>query len=280
MRKELLEAKARAEALLKRVSGLARPIGAALAAAALLLSSPVAAAPTGALHIGVNVQVIAVVSNLAAQEGAGVGEINLTWTEPFHPGATPPVTYDLRVSTLANIGDNAAFLAASPLTAFTGTPLPAPGAGGGQVAAVVTGLAPGVVHYFSLRVVDALGKAGVWARTNGWNQTNFAQAKTVLPAVITDLTGLAGPGDGQVSLAWTAPSPPPLLSYRVFYATFSVASVGGSTTAWRAQALSSSTVIAATAPPGAVQNAALALNPGVKYYFGVETSNKIGRAHV
>jgi gliding motility-associated-like protein len=281
MKQEFLEATARAEALLKRVSGLVRPLGAALAAAALLLASPAAALnPSSRLNIGVNVQVIGGVSDLAAQTGTAAGEVNLTWTEPFHPSATPPVAYDMRVSSIANIGDNAAFLAAQPLTAFTGTPLPAPGAGGGQAAVVITGLAPGVVHYFALRVKDALGAAGFWARSSGWNQANFAVAKTITPAPITDLTGLTGPGGGQVTLNWTAPAPPVLVNYRVIYATFSVASVGGSTTAWRALALSSSTVIPAAAAPGVVETATLTLTPGVKYFFGVETTNTSGTGNI
>ncbi len=285
MRKEYLEVKARLEALAMRVSGGVRPLGTAalaavLAAAALLPASPAAAANPAALHVGVNIQVIGGVSTLAAQTGTAVGEINLTWTEPFHPGATPPLTYDVRVSSFANINDNAAFLAAKPLTAFSSSPLPAPGAGGGQAAVVITGLTPGVLHYFAVRVVDALSAAGLWTRTNGWNTNNSAVAKTLVPAPITDLTGLTGPGNGQVSLAWTAPFPPLLVSYRVFYATFSVASVGGGTQTWRAAALSSSTVILAVAPPGAVETTVLALNPGVKYFFGVETVNTSGTSEL
>jgi hypothetical protein len=251
-------------------------LGAALAAAALLLASPSGALPAAVLHIDVDVQVIGGVSTLAAQTGTGNGEVNLTWTEPSHPSATAPVEYDVRVSTLANINDKAAFLAAEPLTAFSGTPLPAPGPGGGQAAIVITGLTPGVVHYFALRVKDALGAGGFWARAGGWNAGNFAVAKAVVPAAITDLTGLAGPGDGQVSLAWTAPVPSGSLSYRVFYATFSAASVGGSTVTWRARALSSSTVIAVSAAPGARETPVLTLNPGVNYFFGVETVNPSG----
>lgn len=274
---EFLEAKARAEALLKRVSGLVRPLGAAaVAAAALLLASPASAGNPGTLHVGVDIQVIAGVSTLVAQTGAAVGDINLTWTEPKHPSATPPVNYEMRVSTVANIDTDAAFLAAQPLTAFTGSPLPAPGVGGGQQAVVMTGLVPGVLHYFALRVVDSLGKAGNWARSNGWNATNFAVAKTLAPAPITDLTGLAGPADGQVSLAWTAPSPSVLLSYRVFYATFSVSDVGGSSATWRGMALSSSTVVSAVSAPGVVETAVIQLTPGVKYFFGVETTNTSG----
>lgn len=274
---QLLEVRALVSALLNGAGGLMRPAGAALMAAAVLTASP-ARAQTGSAHvnIGISYQGVAGVSDLIAQTGAVPGEINLTWTEPARAGTTGPHSYDMRVSTIANIHDHAAFLAAQPLTAFTGSPLPVPGPGGGQMATVMTGLAPGIVHYFALREKDSLSAAGIWTRTNGWNQANFAQANAAVAVPITDLTGLTGPGEGQVSLAWTAPVPPVLLSYRVFHATFSVASVGGSTAAWRAAALSSSTVISADGPPGSVQAAALTLNPGVKYHFGVETTNIIG----
>lgn len=274
---QLLEVRALVSALLDGAGGLVRPVGAALLAAAVLTASAARAQTSPArVNIGIDIQGVAGVSDLVAQTGAAPGEINLTWTEPARAGTTGPHSYDMRVSTVANIVDNAAFLAAQPLTAFTGAPLPVPGPGGGQMAVAMTGLAPGIVHYFALREKDSLSAAGTWTRTNGWNQANYAQANAAVAVPITDLTGLAGPGEGQVSLSWTAPVPPVLFSYRIFHATFPVASVGGSTTAWRAQALSSSTVVAATAPPGAVQTAVLTLNPGVRYYFGVETTNTIG----
>ncbi|PIR16140.1 MAG: hypothetical protein COV48_10525, partial [Elusimicrobia bacterium CG11_big_fil_rev_8_21_14_0_20_64_6] len=233
-----MEVRALVTALLKGVGGLVRPAGAALMAAAVLTASNARGQINPAhVNIRIDVQGIAGVSDLVALTGSAPGEINLTWTEPSRTGTTGPHAYEMRVSTLANIDDNAAFLAAQALSVFSSSPLPVPGAGGGQLATVVTGLVPGIVHYFALREKDSLSAVGTWTRSNGWSQTNFALSNAESPVPITDLTGLAGPGEGQVSLAWTAPVPPILVSYRIFHTTFSVASVGGSTTAWRAAAL-------------------------------------------
>lgn len=218
------------------------------------------------------------VSNLTAVMGTGFGEISLTWTHPRRNGQIDPAIYDVRISSTGQISNNAEFNAAAPLSTLSPSPIAAVGAPGGLAAMTVTGLSAGVNYAFAVRQRDAGSFVGIWVRNvaANLNPLNIAMASGALPFPITDLTGLAGPGDGQVSLAWTAPIPPPLTSYRVFHATFSVASVGGSTTAWRAAALSSSTVVAASAAPGAVQNAVLTLNPGLRYYFGVETAGFLG----
>jgi hypothetical protein len=218
------------------------------------------------------------VSNLAAATGAGFGSIDLTWTHPRRIGQIDPAYYDIRVSSTGQISNNAEFNAAAPLSELSPSPIAAAGAPGGTAAMTVTGLGSGVSYAFAVRLRDAGTFAGVWVRNvaANLNPNNFAVASGVTPAPITDLTGLAGPGEGQVSLAWTAPNPPPLVSYRVFHATFSVASVGGSTAAWRAAALSSSTVVVPSAAPGALETEVLTLNPGVRYYFGVETANPLG----
>jgi len=218
------------------------------------------------------------VSDLTAITGAGFGTVDLTWTNPRRIGQIDPTIYDVRISSIGQIANNSQFDAALPLSALSPSPITAVGAAGTAAGMSVTGLLPGVNYAFAVRQRDAGSFVGVWVRNvaANLNPFNAALASGGLPFAITDLTGLAGPADGQVSLAWTAPLPPTLVSYRVFHATFSVASVGGSTTAWRAAAISSSTIVVPTAAPGAIQNAVLALNPGVRYFFGVETSNNLG----
>ena len=157
MRQESLGViKARIRALGERASAAARPLAKAVVLASVLLM-PFAgrAAPSSRLNINIDVHGVASVSNLVAQPGSLAGEINLAWTEPTRSNATAPYSYDLRVSTLAIIANNAQFLAAKPLSAFSSTPLIAPGPGRGQAAIVITGLQPGVVHYFALRERDA-----------------------------------------------------------------------------------------------------------------------------
>ncbi len=220
------------------------------------------------------------VSNLTAVTAPGsvVGEINLTWTHPRRNGHIDPAYYDVRISSTGQISNNAEFAAAAPLSELSPSSPPLPGPYGGLAAMTVTGLTPGVGYAFAVRERDAGSFAGVWVRNVAavLNPLNFAVASGVVPVPVTNLTGLSGPGEGQVSLSWTAPAPPVLVSYRIFHATFPVASVGGSTAAWRAAALSSSTVVAAPGGPGVDQNAVLTLNPGVRYYFGVEAVNNTG----
>ncbi len=218
------------------------------------------------------------VSNLTAVTGSFPGDIELTWTHPRRNGQIDPAVYDVRISSTGQITNNAQFNAAAPLSMLSPSPIAAVGVPGGLASMTVTGLSAGVSYAFAVRQRDAGSFVGVWVRNvvANLNPFNFATANADTAVPITDLTGLVGPADGQVALAWTAPFPQGVISYRVFHATFSVASVGGSTTAWRAAALSSSTVVAASVPSGALQAAVLTLNPGLKYYFAAESTNPSG----
>lgn len=258
-----------------RRHAFARFVTAALwaAAAALVLAPPVAA-QQARLNVNVTVQGIAGVSDLTATPGSTNGLIDLVWTEPSRSGTAPPYSYDVRVSTLGQIPDHQAFLAAQPLAAFSPSAVPAPGPGGGQVGVTLTGLAPGVVHYFAIREVDGAGRFGAWVRSGTRNQDNFANAQFSEPIPVTNLSALAGPGEGQVTLSWTAPLPPVLVEHRVYSATFSVADVGGSTTAWYAAAGVS--IKPAAAPPGGDESLTLSLNPGERYWFGLKSVNNAG----
>ncbi|MDX6771119.1 MAG: gliding motility-associated C-terminal domain-containing protein [Elusimicrobiota bacterium] len=261
-----------------RQADFVRVVTAALraAAAACVLSLPALGVNPSRLNVGVAVQGIAGVSDLTATPGTLNGTIDLVWTEPRRNGTTGPHAYDVRVSTVAQIPDHAAFLAAQPLTALSSSPIPSPGPGGGQAGMVVTGLATGVVHYFAIRELDSLGAFGAWVRAGARNLANFTAATSVAPDPVTNLSALPGPSGGQVTLSWTAPGPPVLTEHRVYFATFSVASVGGSTTAWFAAAASSVSVVPAVAPVGATETAVLSLADGERYWFGVKSANNSG----
>lgn len=277
MRMEYLEACWRsAQALAERVRGSARPLAAALLAAGALWASPARAASSGRVNIGIAVQGVAGISDLNASSGLVPGDIELTWTEPTRSGTSAPYTYDIRVSTTGQISTHAQFLAAQPISQFSSSPLPEPGPGGGRAGLTVTGLVPGVIHYFAIRELDAGALFGAWFRggSKNWNLFNFAPASSATPNPVTNLTALAGPGDAQVALSWTAPGPPTLAFHEVRFATFSVASVGGSTAAWLA--LTQSSVVAAGVGPGGLQTAVLDLEPAERYYFAVRSSNTAG----
>ena len=156
------------------------------------------------------------VSNLTAVTAPGsvVGEINLTWTHPRRNGHIDPAYYDVRISSTGQISNNAEFAAAAPLSELSPSSPPLPGPYGGLAAMTVTGLTPGVGYAFAVRERDAGSFAGVWVRNVAavLNPLNFAVASGVVPVPVTNLTGLSGPGEGQVSLSWTPPAPPHLVS--------------------------------------------------------------------
>lgn len=262
--------------LTKLRKGVVRP-AAVLLTAALAAPSPAFAASVARVSINVTIQGISNVTDLVAAPGTGVGTIDLTWTEPYVNAGTPPYSYDMRVSSVANINTNAEFLAASPLSVVSTTTLPIPGPGGGGAGLTIVGLTPGVTYYFALRERDLPGTTtGSWIRSvPAYNPDNAATAKSIFPAAIADLAAAPGPVSGDVELSWTAPSPGPLLTYGVYFATFSVAGVGGSTAAWTASA--SSTTFPAVAPPGAPESVLLSgLAPGASYWLAVNATNTSG----
>jgi hypothetical protein len=122
-------------------------------------------------------------------------------------------------------------------------------------------------------------------------QLGITPTDTVAPAAVTDLLASANPSvEGQVSLTWTAPQGNaggtpipnwPVASYVIHYATFSVASLAGDTTAWWNLTASSPVVLQ---PPGYVPQAPGQLEastlsnliPGGRYYFGLESVSQGG----
>lgn len=100
------------------------------------------------------------------------------------------------------------------------------------------------------------------------------------PNIVTDLTAVQRPTQGEIRLFWTAPSdyenpvtatPPAVTSYEIRYATFSVAEVGGSTIAWRAAAalLPAAATPAPSAPGSAGEYATISSLTPVVHYFGL-----------
>jgi gliding motility-associated-like protein len=102
------------------------------------------------------------------------------------------------------------------------------------------------------------------------------------PAKITDLTGLASGVAGDVLLQWTAPQessgtvnkPVPVDSYDLRTATFSIADVGGSTTAWFAAAATVTTPVPAL--PSTLQASLTTLEVATTYYFAIKSLDDAG----
>jgi hypothetical protein len=168
-----------------------------LIAAALGGAPSAEAASPARLNIDVTVHGVANIIDLSATPGSSTGTVNLSWTEPYHSGGTAPFSYDVRVSSVAQIQDEAAFGAASSLSAVSGDSPPAPGAGGGTAAFVVTGLSQGVTYYFAVREQDSLGGRGAWVRgpPQTWNLNNYAIATSSKPAA---------PGGGALTAVYAS----------------------------------------------------------------------------
>lgn len=159
-------------------------VWAPLLAAVLGGASPAGAAQSANLNININFNGITGIGDLTAATGASTGTVTLSWTEPYHPGGTAPFSYDVRVSSLAQISDQAAFNVALPLSAFSSSVTPAPGAGGGAAGFVVDGLTPDVTYYFAIEEKDSVSLKGTWLRSTfpARNVNNFAVATSTNPS--------------------------------------------------------------------------------------------------
>lgn len=157
----------------------------AVAALFALATGPARAASNGKLNVRVSPTGIAAITDLAASTGPAAGTVVLTWTEPQRSGTTAPYTYEIKVSSLGQISNNAEFAAAYGLSSFSTTTLPTPGAPGSQASLIVYGLQQGVSHYFAIREVDSSGTplAGLWLRSvpRGFNLNNGSIPRGVFP---------------------------------------------------------------------------------------------------
>lgn len=215
------------------------------------------------------------ITNLKAVTGSQDGEVNLTWTSPGDNGFIGDLingSFRLQYSTLpitsfvdpANIviATNAAVLSTQSY--------------------VVQGLAPGDTYYFAMVALDQYGNRSNWSIGGGNNPQSFARAKftPAAPNLINDLAASPGAGEGDVDLRWTAPASFPGLptaSYQLRFATFSVASLAGDTTAWFNLAAANSVSVTSSKPPGGVENYAVkGLSPGATFYFGIKSVDSSG----
>lgn len=224
-----------------------------------------------ATQVAVPVKGIGKVSDLAASPGPASGDVSLTWTVPRRLGHADPVTYDMRVSSTAQINNNPEFDAAQPLTAFSASSLPPLGAAGERAQLTVTGLMPATTYYFALRLRDAGGFSSVWLQNPVFNPGNFAPAHYVPmpPQPVTDLSAAVA-GLGMVRLRWTAPrnaNLAPIAGYTIKMSTQSVASLGGDTTAWFDLAGSTTLFVSPARPPGSLEELVLSDVPDNQFFF-------------
>jgi len=227
---------------------------------------------------------IAGVTDLTASPNGVSGAVDLSWTEPGRAQTTAPERYAVKVSTLGQISTDAEFASALPLSAFSATAVPAPGAPTSRRVLTVLGLDPFTTHYFALRAEDSGALAGRWLRNEavGRNAANFTvpQYAAFPPESVTDLSAVTGTAAGTVSLSWTAPrnrNYAAIARYELRYATYSVAALSGDTTAWFNLTWASATTLAPAKAPGALESLALTgLDEGALVFFMVKSVDVAG----
>lgn len=141
-------------------------------------------------------------------------------------------------------------------------------------------------------LLSLAGRAGppVWAASPQDATLTVRPFAGVPPASIGDLTANPGTVDGQLRLQWTAPTVmagSSLDSYQIRVQTFSLASVGGSTTTWwnasggfLIQGLYGESpgqaVTRTLGPPGSGSSHSVGLSPGGVYYVAVRSADDLG----
>jgi len=160
----------------------------------------------------------------------GLAQVGLTWNAPTG-GTLTPTSYQVRYS--SNAGATWTELAATGTTTTSAT---------------VTGLTNGTAYVFAVRAISD-------ATTSDWSATS-ATVTPGTPGVPTNVIGT--PGDGRVTLTWTAPTGTPAASgYQVQFA------ISGTTT-WLPE-----TPLAATSASLTVTG----LTNGTAYVFRVRALN-------
>lgn len=136
---------------------------------------------------------------LVATPGPGAGEISLTWQAPASNGGAPISGYNVYRGTSAG---------AEVLHAAIG----------GQTTHVDPGLGDGATLYYQISASNVAGEGPVG---------NEAVASTpAVPSAPLAFSAVAGPGAGQITLAWSTPvSGGPVTGYRIHRASASGAEV-------------------------------------------------------
>jgi len=220
---------------------------------------------------------------------AVIGGVYLQWTAHGDDGedaGTKVRGYVVKYST-----DPAQSPAASDanFNAAPSLPPPAPLLRGSLQTVVYNGLTAAGTYYFAVKSIEADGLRSVIS--------NGATVHPLLdvwpPAPVVDLALSSTPVEGQLVMTWTAPDSnnnalsyqSPVNGYMIRIATFSVVSIGGSTTTWWNAATSVtqlSTPAISVAPPaplfpGATQQLVLnQLWAGVTYYAMIVSSDEVG----
>ncbi|MBN2406533.1 MAG: lamin tail domain-containing protein [Elusimicrobia bacterium] len=147
------------------------------------------------------------------------GAITLEWTAPGNDGTTgTAVSYDIRMSMAGNIADNTAFDAASALSVFSASVIPAPLAYGTAQSFTVTGLTRGATYWVAVRAGDAASNKGDWS-SGAVNTKNRNDAYDAIPEQPSGLGAVKE--HQQLTVSWDAVSSDDLDFYRLYCSSIS-----------------------------------------------------------
>ena len=179
----------------------------------------------------------AAVDDLVASNPTGT-TVDLDWTAVGDDGESGTATeYDLRYSTSP--------LNAGNFDAATRIIIPAPAPAGTPESYTATGLTPGTMLYFALKVSDELGN---WSPIHTNGNVTSTTLDIAPPAAITDLAATLGPGGGLTLVPGTAIDATGALF------PFTNATDGADNTAWSSLASATQVVETITVDLGQVRN--------------------------
>ncbi len=212
----------------------------ALVAAMISLAMSIWAANPAQINFDATFQGVGLITNLTATPGPGPRQITLTWTGPLYNGVNPPLSYTVKASTMGEILNTGAFIAAQNLSVFTSSfTLPSVSTGVPQTM-TVGDLPTGILYCFALRAQDSAVPVniGAWlvSSAKGYNLNNCAYS--LVPHLPMEPLGVAiSTFSNKAIFSWlpvtefstgtpfavsTAPTALELTGYRVFSATAAV----------------------------------------------------------
>jgi len=168
------------------------------------------------------------VTDLTAETGSNIGEIDLIWTAPQTTWNIDLRWFYIRYSTLSVndvpfLGDTTAWWNSANVYEISNWWKP-----GDKINLTIGGLIPHTTYYFSIKAEDEFGNVSDFdTKTNALNQANaLVLWDKVQPAGITTLVAETGNVEGEVKLRWISPGDDGTEGnltgkFRIDYATFS-----------------------------------------------------------